>query len=224
MKSNKQKPYFVESAPVVQIKIDCYEIYFEALDLSERSLVPKNYILEYKRLVELVQLDQGKCLGEILALKEQCPSSPEIDNLLGFAYAQTRQIHKANSLIEETYSKYPDYFFAKINYADLQLRKKNISGVEEVFPFDEIKDNFSQRARFHVSEYRSFMVLKSRYYIERYNKERAYYFYERALKADPAHLSVMSLERKLKKSFRFYKVISLIKRVQKNLTKTSTIS
>jgi tetratricopeptide (TPR) repeat protein len=224
MKSKKQKPYFVESAPVMQIMIDGYEIYFQAHGLSERSLLPHRFIPEYTRLVELVQLDQGKCLEEILVLKEKCPNSPEVDNLLGFAYAQKRQVHKANSLIEETYLKYPDYFFAKINYADLLLRTKKISDVEKVFPFDEIKDNCYHRTRFHVSEYRSFMVLKSRYYIARYHKEKAYYFYERALKADPAHLSVISLERTIKKSFRFYKIISLIKRIQKNLTESSTIS
>ena len=224
MSKKKDKPYFVQSAAVKHIYIDCYEILFDPIDIKEKSSIPSEHVAEYLKLLEQVQLQQGKYLNEVIKLKEKCPKSPEVDNLLGFVYAQTKQVQKANELIESGYTKYPEYFFAKINYADLLLRTKKINEVNKVFPFDEIKDNFNQRTKYHVSEYRSFMVLKSRYYMELKNKEKAYYYFGKALKADPANISVINLESKLKSAFRFYKLFSLIRKIRKNFNNSSTIS
>jgi len=205
MTSKTPKPHFVESAPIKSIHIDGYEVCFDPLDTPLSSIPPalkKTYLM----LLQQAQTYPKETLSKVLAFKDSCPSSPEVDNLLTYLYAQNRDIPKAESLIEESYKKYPDYFFAKINYADQVLRKKQHAKVLEIFPSFELKDNCSSRLRYHVTEYRSFMALMSRYHLAIKQKPKAIEFYQKAHTADPAHISVIALEKALFRSFTIKKI------------------
>ena len=45
-------------------------------------------------------------------------------NLLAYCYIQVKDLKAAEKVVEEAYTRFPDYLFAKINYADLLLRQK----------------------------------------------------------------------------------------------------
>lgn len=209
MTSKTPKPHFVDSAPIKSIQIDEYEISFDPLETSLSS-IPSPLKKTYLMLLEQAQTFPKETLSKVLAFKDSCSSSPEVDNLLTYLYAQNKDITKAESLIEESYNKYPDYFFAKINYADQVLRKKQHAKVLEIFPSFELKDNCSSRLRYHVSEYRSFMALMSRYHLAIKQKSKALEFYQKAHRADPAHISVISLEKALFRSFTIKKIARLL--------------
>ncbi|NDD58217.1 MAG: hypothetical protein EBZ47_03055 [Chlamydiae bacterium] len=191
--------YFVDDPKIKSIHIDDYEISLDPQKHSIKKTIPTHFEKEYLQLLEASQLNPKGMLEKVLDLKNRCLHSPEIDNLLCYLYIQNKNLAAAEKLIEQNFFDYPDYFFAKINFADQMLRKKKFSRIKEIFPFDELKNNFKERTHYHVSEYRSFMVLMSRYHSALRNTEKAYFFYQKALKADPAHHTVVSLERELYK-------------------------
>lgn len=211
----KEKNYFADTASVKSITIKGYEVFFEPLDNPYPSAIPKNLKKTYLALLEEAQVSPKGCLEKVLSLKNQVPASPEVDNLLTYLYIQHRKLPKAEQLIEEGYKNYPNYFFAKINYADQLLRKKQYRKVSEIFPSDELKDSSSQRTQYHVTEYRSFMVLKSHYYLALGQRSKALEFYQNAHLADPAHTTVMALEKVLFKRLFFKKIINKITKIAK---------
>ena len=205
-----KKNHFADTASVKSITIKGYEVFFEPLDNTYRSTIPKNLKKTYLTLLEEAQVSPKGCLEKVLSLKKQVPASPEVDNLLTYLYIQHRKLAEAEKLIEAGYKNYPDYFFAKINYADQLLRKKQYPKVAEIFPSDELKDSSSQRTQYHVTEYRSFMVLMSRYYLALGKRYKAIEFYQNAHLADPAHTTIMALEKALFKGVFFKKIITKI--------------
>ena len=214
-----QKNHFVDAASVKSITIKGYEVFFEPLEPTHRSTIPKHLKKSYLCLLEEAQVSPKGCLEKVLSLKKQIPASPEVDNLLTYLYIQHRKLPEAEKLIEEGYKNYPDYFFAKINYADQLLRKKQYLKVSEIFPSDELKDSNSQRTQYHVTEYRSFMVLMSRYYLALGQRLKALEFYQNAHLADPAHTTVMSLEKVLFKGLLFKKLITFLLRIPRRTIK-----
>jgi tetratricopeptide (TPR) repeat protein len=212
-----EKKIFVDSASVKSTSIKGYEVFFEPLDNPYPSAIPKNLKKTYLELLQEAQVSPKGCLEKVLCLKKQVPASPEIDNLLTYLYIQHRKLPEAEKLIEEGYKKYPDYFFAKINFADQLLRKKQYPKVAQIFPSDELKDSSSHRTQYHVTEYRSFMVLKSRYYLAVGQRSKALEFYQNAHLADPAHTTVMALEKVLFKGVFFKKLINSLLKISKQI-------
>lgn len=191
----KQSPLYAQNIQTPNLWINEYEIYFDPIESCYMDSFSQIQKTEYLTLLELAQIQPKSCLSRALDLKSQSPPSPLIDNLVCFLYVQNRKINEAEQFIANNYQQYPDYFFAKINYADQLLRKKKHREIPNLFPSDELKDNCNQRTKYHVVEYRSFMALMSRYYLGIGNKAKAILFYEKAYQADPAHPSVMHLER-----------------------------
>lgn len=210
MNSKTPTPHFVENALVKSIHIDGYEICFDPLE-TPLSSIPSALKKTYLMLLEQAQTFPKETLSKVIAFKESCPASPEVDNLLTYLYVQNKEVAKAESLIEESYKKYPEYFFAKINYADQVLRKKQHPKLLEIFPSFELKENCSLRTQYHVTEYRSFMALMSRYHLAIGQKVKAMEFYQKAHEADPAHISIIALEKSLFRSFFIKKIVRRIR-------------
>lgn len=69
------------------------------------------------------------------------------------AYSKTGELEEIDALIAENYKKYPDYIFAKLNYAELCLRKQRIAEIPVIFDnkFD-LKLLYPKRKKFHITE------------------------------------------------------------------------
>lgn len=86
-------------------------------------------------------------------------------NHLSVAYMHAGESAKAEALVLESYRRYPQYLFAKINYAYLCLRKNESTKIPSIFDNDmELPLLYPHRKRFDVSEVRSFAGLMCRYY------------------------------------------------------------
>ena len=193
----KKTPHFVETSNAPSLWIQGYEVCFDPVEscyLQDFSVSQKQ---EYVELLQESQIQPKQCLDKALTLKNKCPPSPLMDNLVCFLYVNNHKIKEAEQFIEDTFHGYPDYFFAKINYADQLLRTKKYDEIIQIFPSDELKDNCHNRMKFHVIEYRSFMSLMSRYYLCIGDKEKALMFYQNAYQADPAHPSLLKIEKAL---------------------------
>lgn len=123
---------------------------------------------------------------------------PEVLNLLTFLYIACRKIRKADRLIEENYSKNPNYLFAKINYADLCLRRKKPQIIPEIFNKKlNLRELYPNKKMFHISEYRGFMTLMGFYHLSIGKREAAEGYHYLASRVDPNHPNTKILEKKL---------------------------
>ncbi len=151
---------------------------------------------KYRQLFELAQQDPKAALAQIRGAEE----SAEISNLKAFLHLQMKQQAEAEQLIEQNYYKYPDYLPAMVNYAELCLKRKQLDEIPKIFPTFDLSELFAGKSSFHASEFRGFMVLMGFYHLALDLKKEAEGFYVLAVKADPLHPGVVSLEKRL---FRF---------------------
>ncbi len=204
---------FSDSFPLSTLIIDNVKVTYE----PSTQLLSKNFSKQEKetfsRLLQAAQVEPRKAYKEI---KEWTKKAPEIDNLLTYIYLQHKQVRKAEILTRKSFETYPDYLFVKINYADQCLRKNQLNKIPEIFPSCSLQELFPTRTSFHVSEFRGFMVLMSHYHIKLKKRPQAIEFYEKAVEADPAHPSVIFLEKKLKPK-------SLVKKTLDKLLKLARI-
>ena len=217
MKTKQPKDYFAETFPLKTLWIDGCEISYEQTGSSLYEQLSSKDKDAFPSLLEEVQIRPKSAYEQVLKWKDKYPRVPEFDNLLTYVYLQNKQTDKAEKLIEESFHKYPNYFFAKINYADQVLRQKNVDTFKEIFPSFALKELFPKRKTFHVSEFRGFMVTISHYYLLKEERDKAKEYYQKAFQADPAHPSVIFLEKKLFPVF-------FLKKIWKRILKLARIS
>jgi hypothetical protein len=176
--------------------IDGIPVYYHAQESSLPSHLEKKTKQEFAALVEEAQMNPKKAYKSALAWEKDY-AFPQLDNLLAYLHLQNKKPKKAEGLIKSSYQKHPDYFFAKINYADQCVRKNKLKEIPLIFPTFNLKELFPEKSAFHVSEFRGFMVFLSNYHLKSRNRFEAKHFYELASLADPIHPSVILLEKKL---------------------------
>jgi tetratricopeptide (TPR) repeat protein len=137
-------------------------------------------------------------LPKVLAFSESHPDLPILSNLLTYLYIRLRKVRKAHRLIEETYEKHPDYLIAKINYADLLLRRRQFKKIPALFGgiFD-LNALYPEKKEFHYSEFRGYVVAMGFYHVAIGARDLALECYRLAVLADPHHSSILALEKKV---------------------------
>lgn len=195
------------------------QITYEPLDLSLNKKLPLSEKHKYIDLLMRAQVTPKEVFSEVVELYSRNPDSPEIANLLTYLHLQRKEVDKAEHLIEETYRKNPDYLFAKINYGDQALRKKKPELLLELFPSFSLCELYPKREIFHFTEFRGFMVLMSHYHLSLGKEKAAREFYFAAMEVDPAHLSVMALEKKFGPGGLFGQTWGILNRAGKQVIK-----
>lgn len=168
-------------------------------DLSHLSeTFSKEDLSTFLDLYDLASRNSKKAKKKVEAFLTKHPHHPEILNLLTYVYLSCRKMTKANRLIEENYHHNPDYLFAKINYADLCLRKKKPEKIPEVFNYKlNLPELYPNKKMFHISEFRGFMVLMGFYHLSIGKHRAAEGYHYLAARLDPQHSSTKILEKKL---------------------------
>ena len=204
---------FCKPFPFHHLKIDGITVTYENNQDSLSKHFSKTDQKKFQDLLHEAQIYPKKAYQTALNWKKEEASIQELDNLLTYLHLKNRQIKLAEILIQESYQKYPDYFFAKINYADQCLRKKKTAQIPLIFSSFDLQTLFPKRKSFHVSEYRGFMTLMSHYHLFLDDQGSAKKYYQYAYEADPLHPSVIFLEivlnrKNLLKKF-FHKLLKL---------------
>ena len=174
------------------------KISFDPIVDSLSQKLPADDLSHFVHLHEKAQVSPRLVRHDIEGLHFKYPDIPEIGNLYCFVLLQLREVNKAESLIRDTFKKHPEYLFAKINYADQCLRKKQPHKITEIFPktFD-LEKLYPGKTLFHYSECRGFWVMLAHYFLTISNRGKAEEYYAKAYKLDPAHPTVIALEKKL---------------------------
>lgn len=188
-----------------------YQISFNRITDRLTSVFSPVEVKEYITLFERANKDPKKTQLDIEKFQEKHPDLPEIYNLLTFIYVKLRKIKKAEKLTKENYFKNPDYLFAKINYADLCLRKNKPQEVPKIFNHKfQLNELYPNRKIFHFSEVLGFMCLMSFYYLKINKKDIAKSYYDYAKLVDPDDATVLLLGRKIHKTNFIQKLIKLL--------------
>ncbi len=169
---------------------------------SDRSCLDKFFKAKEKKtfeaLFELVQSEPKTAKDHLTAFAQAHPQAPMVSNLLAFCHLQLKDIASSDQVIKDAFFRCPNYLIAKINYADLLLRKKKWRQVPEVFNQTlDLSLLYPERKSFHFSEVRGFMTAISYYYHESGQRQFALEAFRIAVQADPTHPSVLALEKTL---------------------------
>lgn len=158
----------------------------------------KEELQKYVTLLEKAQLSPHDVFEEVKEFQKRHPTLPEALNLLTYLYIRKRNLKKVDELILECYEKFPHYLFARINYADLCLRKRKFKKIPEIFSSFNLADLYPEKEIFHYTEVRGFMVTLGFYHHSMNKKNEARECLEQAKEVDPDHPSVELLEKKLR--------------------------
>ncbi len=179
-------------------QIEHYLITYDPLPTQGLATLAAEDRQEYDRLYAQALKSPKETRPAIEEFRKKHPELPEMENLLAVCHLYLREIDQVEKLIEESYRKFPNYLFARINYADQCLRKKKTGSIPEIFNHTfELSNLYPEKSFFHVSEFRGFMVLMGLYHLSIKEKKTAERYYSLAREADPQHPSVRALQKKL---------------------------
>ena len=156
----------------------------------------------FQKMHSQIQENPEKHLSTLEAFYQGHLDTPEVANLLAFAYLRLKKNKQAEELIKITYDLHPSYLCAKINYADQCLRYKKIQEIPAIFHYKrDLLELYPDRFSFHYSEFRGFMVCMGFYHLACKNRDYADKHRSVAEGVDPLHPGVIALKKAIKKRF-----------------------
>ncbi len=107
-------------------------------------------------------------------------------------------LEKAEESIKTNIQRNPDYLFARLNYAEFFLRRKEYNKVAEIFDHKfDLQMLYPKRKRFHISEVVNFMGLMGTYFYEIGEREAAGIYHDFLQEIAPKYPMAKRLKRKL---------------------------
>jgi len=121
---------------------------------------------EYQRLVALTTKDPERAISQLEEARARYPEQRQLSNALTVAHLYAGHHNEAYRVAEETYRRFPNYLFAKVNYASQCLERGEIDKVAEILDgkFD-LKLLYPERDAFHMSEFVGYTALIGRYFL-----------------------------------------------------------
>ena len=142
-----------------------YEITSEPIPDSRYERLPRHVQDTIERLHGMLEDRPAEAIPELRELIKQYPDLPILYNILCAAYQAADQLEQAEIVILENYRRNPHYLFARINYADLCLQNNDYEKLAEIFDHKfDLKLQYPERTKFHVSEVTHFMGVVGTYF------------------------------------------------------------
>lgn len=134
---------------------------------------------------------------ELLGLKKKYPTVPMIGNYLVVFHQINGSKKKVEEMIEAHYKEFPKYLFARIQYAELCLRKGDIDKFDEIFEGKFSLDKlYPERDTFHISEYAAFVTVFCKYLsVTGDNKDMIKTYRDSIAMIDPDHPNLAYLDK-----------------------------
>ena len=175
-----------------------YEITYDPVEDHTTDNLPSHVQNEIDKLYYMLYKNPKQAIPRLKELINKYPHIPKLYNFLSGAYALVSDTTKADALTQELYEKYPDYLFAKIQYAELCLRNKDLQKIPAIFnnKFD-LQLLYPERKVFHVSEMLAFMGFMGEYSCQKSDFKQAEIYLDILKKLDPEDLRTQRLEEKL---------------------------
>lgn len=165
-----------------------YEISYDpVVDPAEGRRTPEEQD-EVERLHGLARSNPRDAIPDLLRAMERYPDVRQFPNFLASAYSAIREDQKAEAVIREMLDRFPDYLFARLNYAEICLREGRVEEVAEILDHKfDLKLLYPRRDRFHISEFTGFAGTVGTYYARKGEVEIAERYLEILQEMEPDH-------------------------------------
>jgi tetratricopeptide (TPR) repeat protein len=175
-----------------------YEITDEPIQDQYYRRLPQHVKDAVKRLHKEAQTKPRKAIPELKKMIKQYPKVPQFYNYLTVAYSRLGETGKAQAVNRANIRKNPDYLFARLNYAEFCLHKKDYARIPEIFDHKfDLQLLYPKRKRFHIAEAANFMGLIGIYFYEIHERELAEKYNEVLQEIAPDYPMAKILKRKL---------------------------
>lgn len=175
-----------------------YEITDEPIQDRYYRRLPHHVKDSVERLHQESQTKPREAIRELQEMLEQYPKLPQLYNYLAVAYSRIGELDKAEAITRASIQENPDYLFARLNYAEFCLIRKDYAKIPEIFDYKfDLQLLYPKRKRFHVSEVANFMGLMGLYFYEIHEREVAEKYHEILQAVAPDYPMTKKLKRKL---------------------------
>ncbi len=187
------KPRMQKKAPAT--RYFHYKITYDPINVYR---IPSAIEDEVEEMYHLARSKPQEAIDGLERLIDRYPSIPQLYNYLCVAYSACRKNRQAEEIIKLSCQKFPDYLFAKLNYAEMCISKGEIDKIPEIFNNTfELSLLYPKRDTFHISEVTGFYSLMGRYCHLIGNIKQAMIYLENLKKLDPKNPVTKRLERQL---------------------------
>ncbi|BCG63391.1 MAG: hypothetical protein methR_P1101 [Methyloprofundus sp.] len=168
--------------------LSTYNITYEPIT-KEVNKLPKNILKQMDELNFQIYNEPQEAIPKLLVLKDKYPDAPILYNYLAKAYGNVRDFAAMEEVCIENYANNPSYLFAKINYAQMCLNKRDYEKVAEIFDnkFD-LKLLYPDRNEFHITEFEGFTGVMCEYYYQAGESDAAKLSYDALKEVSPDSL------------------------------------
>ncbi len=151
-----------------------YQITDEPIQDRHYKRLPQAVKDTLEKMFYEVQKKPEQAIPKLLELKRKYPQIPQIYNYLAVAYMAVGEMKKAEKITNENIRKHPDYLFARLNHAQLYLRKKEYEKIPIIFDHKvDLQALYPHRKQFHILEVANFMGIMGFYFLETNQREIA---------------------------------------------------
>ncbi len=127
-----------------------------------------------EELFDLVHDDPATAVEQLRREREKYPGIPTLAQWLVTALYATGQTNLADLLVEENFSRHPDYLFARLDYFKMLLHRGETEAVERLLDQKlDLKLMYPHRDIFHVTELTAFCAFMIEYSIRKGEVDRA---------------------------------------------------
>jgi tetratricopeptide (TPR) repeat protein len=185
-----------------QIHVSEYEITSEPIIDSQYKQLPEAVKSVIGQLHSIAQTKPRVAIPEIQALIQAHPNIPVLYNYLSIAYTAAGEKEKAEEAILNNYTLHPNYLFARCNYAELCLHRKEYETIAAIFNYKfDLKLLYPKRKQFHISEFTGFFGVIGPYFYHTGQRDLAENIYQLLRQTHPRHVYTKRLKRLLYPNF-----------------------
>ena len=173
-----QKPHVIHASEKPSgVSLVRYEITTDPIEDRRYRRLPRHVKEAIERLHDVAQRRPREAIPELRDLIKQYPRVPQLYNYLSVAYARAGQRQEAEAVVEENYRRNPEYLFARLNYAEVCLARRDYAQIADIFAYTfDLQALYPGRKRFHLSEVANFMGIVGLYFLAIGNRELAEHY------------------------------------------------
>ncbi len=176
-----------------------YNVTYKSFINKQIHLLPQDIQDQISNLFITSQSDPSCAIPILQKLITQYPHIPQLFNFITTAYSLLEDYNTAERYALESCQKHPDYLFAKINCAEIYLRKGEYHKIPATFNHKlNLKLLYPERDEFHLTEVIGFTGVCGIYYYRTGDKMSAEDCYQIIKQLSPESPMAKRLEGLLK--------------------------